>query len=295
MALAKSTLDPAFSLAARVCENSTLVQRVLRHVTFRGKGRIVQNMQPAQLTREIIAECNGPRFRIDLSDPLEREVYFNIYESRDITTALDLVPTGGVCIDIGAHIGAFALPLAKKVGSTGIVHAFEPDPDVFSRLLFNRSLNNCESYLFCHQVAVSNCSGQTVFHRAPENSAWGSLHALSGIATSHYPVTTITLDEFLANTKITNVDLLKVDVEAHEPELLAGGSVSISRRIFRSILIEFNGVRLAERGKTLDDLVRPLAAAGYVPHTSCVKLLIKLHERLIAPEKACINLIFTLR
>ena len=44
-------------------------------------------------------------------------------------------------MDAGANMGAFALRASKIVGEDGSVHAFEPDPINFNRLMNNISLN----------------------------------------------------------------------------------------------------------------------------------------------------------
>ena len=40
---------------------------------------------------------------------------------------------GTTIIDIGAHIGRHAIPLAKKIGPAGLLYAFEPIPLIRNR------------------------------------------------------------------------------------------------------------------------------------------------------------------
>ncbi len=59
------------------------------------------------------------------------EVASGVYEKHR-----PLVP-GDIVLDIGAHYGHFAMMAAGKIGPTGIVYAFEPNPQNFSKLSDN--------------------------------------------------------------------------------------------------------------------------------------------------------------
>ena len=47
---------------------------------------------------------------------------------------VEIVQPGAVVWDVGAHIGFFTLLLSRLVGSSGVVHAFEPWPANVDRL-----------------------------------------------------------------------------------------------------------------------------------------------------------------
>ena len=51
-----------------------------------------------------------------------------------------LVRPGDVVVDVGAHIGTETVPLAKRVGSSGHVIAFEPQKHLFHLLRANVAL-----------------------------------------------------------------------------------------------------------------------------------------------------------
>jgi len=289
----KDIFDPICALAARTCEKSPLAADLVRNLDFKGKGRIVQRIRSGAMAREILAACDGIQFQLDLRDDIQRELYFNVYEREDLKLALDLIPVGGTCIDVGANNGAFALQFARKVGPAGAVHAYEPDPAVFSRLWSNRCLNRFEKTLHCHRAAVSNINGSVTFHASdPGHSGWGSLIEFSDIAVRTSAVNATTLDAIVASENLGKVDLLKIDVEAHEPEVLAGGRESLEQQKFRFILIEFNGIRLAERGKTLEDFLQPLKNAGYAPFRLRTDLIRKMIDGVTAPETVVTNFLF---
>jgi len=289
----KTLLDPVLSLVARTCEKSPAAAHLVRSFDFKGKGSIVQKIRSDAMCKQVMADCDGLRYLLDLRDDVQRELYFNRYERADIQQALELVPSGGTCFDVGANNGAFALQFARKVGKHGLVHAFEPDPYVFSRLESNCRMNGFEQRLRCHNLAVTNLTGPRSFYQSDRtHSGWGSLVKFDDIAVQTQRVQGITMDDFLVKEGIRHVDLLKVDVEAHEPELLEGATASLSERVFRFVLIEFNGIRLAERGKTLTDFLRPLTSTGYKAVKLRVELFKKLVDQRIAPESVCTNFLF---
>ena len=61
---------------------------------------------------------------------------------------------GTIAIDIGAHTGDTALPMALLTGSTGMVLAFEPNPHVYKVLEVNQSLNKDEMNIEIFDAAI---------------------------------------------------------------------------------------------------------------------------------------------
>ena len=55
-------------------------------------------------------------------------IEYGEFSELEVQVLLQLVPTGGVVIEAGANMGALTVPLAKKVGRSGLVYAFEPQP-----------------------------------------------------------------------------------------------------------------------------------------------------------------------
>jgi FkbM family methyltransferase len=48
-----------------------------------------------------------------------------------------IVKPGSCCLDVGANIGEYTLPLAKAAGSKGLVLAYEPEPGAHTSLVTN--------------------------------------------------------------------------------------------------------------------------------------------------------------
>jgi FkbM family methyltransferase len=54
---------------------------------------------------------------------------FGAHQRSDLAAALGLIEQGDTVIDIGSHIGTFAIPFGRAVGSSGTVVAFEAMKD----------------------------------------------------------------------------------------------------------------------------------------------------------------------
>jgi FkbM family methyltransferase len=290
----EKVMDPVLRVAARACEHSAILLEILRHVGFRGKGLIVHRIRHAAIPKRLIAECSGVKLDLDTDDDIQFDIYFNAYERRVLNRVLPLVGQGGTCLDLGANVGVFALHFARRVGPSGTVHAFEPDPVNYERLRRNIELNRFEGTVRAHQVALSDKTGSaTFFCSSPGRSGWGSLNEFPDVSVGQITVPTTTLDDFVRDEKIEKVDFLKVDVEASEYEVLSGSRGCLERRLFKYILIEFNGIRLSELGKDFHGFRQFFAANGYVPARMNLRVFRRLQQNRIRTENTITNFLFT--
>lgn len=289
-----SVINVALSGFAGILDRSALLRAAFLHTTFRGKGLIVGRMRGCALPQDVVVERQGIRYRLLLSDQLQRCICFNAYDSAgSLEIAMRYVSPGSVCLDVGANVGYFSLHLARRVGPTGQVHAFEADPRNYARLDENGRLNEFGSAFHAHLKAVTNHTGPVNFYQsAADQSGWGSLTAFSDIAVSKVEVPATTLDQFLGESGIARVDFMKVDIEAHEFELLEGARESLAKQVFRCIMIEFNGVRLAERGRTLAEMLDLFADYGYQAAEINLHLLRKIRLGKIDPTRIVMDLMF---
>jgi FkbM family methyltransferase len=153
---------------------------------------------------------------------------------------------GDTVVDIGAHIGAFAVDAGRAVGR-GSVLAFEPHPGNFELLTANVARNGLKN-VRAVWAAVAGASGPRDLH-VSANVAGHSLHiAEPGRASLAVPART--LADVFADHGIATVDLLKMDCEGAEYEILEGAAAAGVLSRVRRIAMEahaLDGVRTPAR------------------------------------------------
>lgn len=83
---------------------------------------------------------------------------------------------GDVAIDIGAHMGDTALPMALAVGATGAVLALEPNPFIYPVLEWNAALNRDRTRIMPLRFAAMREDGEYEFHYGSRDFDNGGFH-----------------------------------------------------------------------------------------------------------------------
>lgn len=143
-----------------------------------------------------------------------------------------LVKPGQTVLDVGANIGVHTLPLARLVGPSGKVLAFEPQRLVFYMLCGNVAQNNLD-HVHCFHAAVGETPGQI---SVPEldGAAEQNFGGLELSPTATPPgITKVPLLR-IDDLRLAVCHLLKIDVEGMERQVLLGARETIER--FRPLL-----------------------------------------------------------
>lgn len=99
---------------------------------------------------------------------------FGAHTRNEIAMLIKQIQPGAICVDIGAHIGAFTVPLANHVGAFGRILAIEGSPENFSLLVQNVQLNKLEGRVTCVQaIADYGAQRSLARHELPGNSGGG--------------------------------------------------------------------------------------------------------------------------
>lgn len=125
--------------------------------------------------------------------------------------------------DIGANTGIYSL-ISCNVNPSANVYAFEPVERTFNVLTLNKKNNNFTK-LNCYNLAISNKDGESVFYDVSDiNQYSASLNneMLGNVNVVEIIVPVKSLKTFLTENNIPRIDILKIDVEMHEPEVLEG-------------------------------------------------------------------------
>lgn len=167
-----------------------------------------------------------------------------------------------IIIDVGAHIGSFAI-LAGAAWKNSQIFAFEPSPDNFSLLLKNIRANHLEKQIFPFQLAVGKegAKGEKlVLH--PDNFGMHSTvlsYDLPGKQTKskQVDVKTMGLNEIFTKNRLSYCDLIKFDCEGCEYPVISSASSSVLQMI-KHIVMEYHD------GGDIKTLVDLLKKAGFM-------------------------------
>jgi FkbM family methyltransferase len=170
---------------------------------------------------------------MNLSLPQELRLWRGDHELIVQHAILAAVHPGAVVYDIGAHAGSIALGVARLVGPSGRVVAFEADPQNAECLTENASRNHLMASLQVVQSAVwSYTTTKICFRSGGRRRSHGGVETdgqcpvLGGGDTIN--VSAVTLDDFLAKGGPVP-QLVKIDVEGGEYEVLRGGTNLFSK------------------------------------------------------------------
>lgn len=155
-----------------------------------------------------------------------------------------------VFFDVGANVGHYSAMLLAQFPSA-FLHAFEPHPKNFSRLLAQGfPLNRTK----CHNTAVGDIAGSLTLydyadgdgsqHASLYERAITEFHAHSAIGTI---VPIRTLDEVAATEGVEYIDFLKIDTEGHELAVLTGAAKLLRENRIGHIQFEFNSLHVFGR------------------------------------------------
>lgn len=146
-----------------------------------------------------------------------------------------LAKEANVIFDIGANNGIYTL-IARTLNPTCQIYSFEPVKRTFN--IFQKNLRYNHYVVNIENIALSNTDGEQTFYdtdAVDQMSASLSPDKLKNLKSYtgnivEYKVTTSKLDSYIKQNNIQNIDLMKIDVELHEPEVMEG---------FKNYLLQF--------------------------------------------------------
>jgi FkbM family methyltransferase len=234
---------------------------LLRPYHFRGKLRLLGSVAPTEGERAV--QVFGYRVRLDLAEAIQRWIYLGAFEPQETALVRAWLKPGMTFVDVGANVGYFSLLAASLVGARGRVFAVEPSPYAHARIRATVEANRLRQ-VRAFQMGMSSAPGELTLYVQPEAAHFHSptMSAASGGEPVTVPVGR--LDACLDEWGVETVDLIKVDVEGHEPFVFEGAARVLSSGRIRAALVEFNDFWLRQQGGTPDSLYRTLLAAGFV-------------------------------
>lgn len=153
-----------------------------------------------------------------------------------------------LCIfDVGANKGQYLTLLSQSLmGRQLQIHAFEPNRVAYQALYSRMSGNE---NMMLNNMALGRETGKADLFFDEEGSVLGSL---AKRRLDHYrirfqhseQVQVETLDNYCLRRDISEIDLLKLDVEGFEYDVLRGGIRMFNERRVRMVAFEFGGANI---------------------------------------------------
>ena len=179
----------------------------------------------------------------------------------DIKNKIGIQPR--IIFDVGANVGQTAKFLTRHF-PTATIHSFEPVSSSFEILSAATSGN---PNVRCHHIALSDVQQQLAI-KLFEGSA-SVLNSIndhlqnSSEGAKVEMITTNTLDQFIAEHNITEIDLLKIDTEGYEIPVLKGSIKALESNKIKMIYLEVGFSRNNVRNTFLTDIVEFLVQNNF--------------------------------
>lgn len=188
-----------------------------------------------QIVRQMLHDC-GFGSGAPLSTSNEEAAFALIH------TATPLV------FDVGAHTGEYTA-LVKRHFPAATVHGFEPSMQHFALL---QQTTAALDRVTLNRLALGKEEGEATLYR---DQAVSGLASLTKRQLAHYAIAMdmeetvqlATVDRYVARHGIARIDLMKIDVEGHEMDVLAGAAETLAAGRIAVVQFEFGGSNLDTR------------------------------------------------
>lgn len=177
---------------------------------------------------------------------------FGFDETWIAKTSYKYIKNGDTVYDLGAHIGYTSILFSKFVGNSGQVHAFELLPSVAKNYLVKNMDTNGITNVKVHAIGLADKKENVNIFVG--NTMMGTL-SKNGHKSQQSEICKIdTLDNFIAENRISPPKLIKIDVEQSEITCLRGAMETI-KKYRPTLIIEFHSLELLRAGfKVLTEL-----------------------------------------
>jgi FkbM family methyltransferase len=164
-----------------------------------------------------------------------------------------------VFLDIGANIGGYSLAVAAIAGPGAKILAFEPQPEIFDRLIYNIKINPFGT-IKAMDLAVADREGEVVLFLDPKNKGEASVRIVNADKGSTVKVRARPLLGIVQEEGLERIDAMKLDVEGAEDLILTRFFLDAPQSLWPKLIV-------VERGEARwnIDLIALLREKGYAP------------------------------
>lgn len=197
----------------------------------------------------------GFSMELEVGDSVDNHILVDgEFEPLLSTIIKGLSPKSASFVDVGCNIGYFSCLYSRLSPAYGRCLSIDANPAMVERCQKNLQLNGFQQSA-CENIGVAADVGTMEFH-VPENRH--SLGSFGIVARARGPqrsfqVATKPLTDILSEHGISDVDILKIDIEGFEPQLFRGLDVGGKINV-KNILFEYCPPNLTQCGFTPADI-----------------------------------------
>jgi len=214
---------------------------------------------------------------------IKKAYYWKKFQTASATDEVDLrligkiVKPGDHVIDVGANFGSFSKEIALRIGDSGKLLSLEPVPETYQVLKNNLTKAGLNQVIpLC--LAASDKEGPETLNVPNYADGSANFYSASLQETPNAEKISIncqTLDNLCTEYKLSPA-FIKIDVEGHEPAVLAGAKATITNH-FPILLIEVNdGFYAGSTGAAIQNFLFPL---GYTMHAFTGSVVLPVSDK----------------
>jgi FkbM family methyltransferase len=238
----------------------------------RDLGYLHQKLDEAAVKSRPVVRLDGA-YAVPLADgylfiPEEEEALLLMYSgaasaglepgTRRILQAV--VGPGGRAVDVGASVGLHTLALARAVGQTGRVDAFEAEPRLQPYLQRTLAVNGL-GQVHLHNMAVGAKDGTASFQVA-RTIGHSSLYGLGDDEVRDQVTVQLRQLDSVSDV-MAPIDVIKIDVEGAELDVIRGAKKILSGSPECVVVAEFGPSHLRRAGVSVEDWFSEFTGHGF--------------------------------
>jgi FkbM family methyltransferase len=160
------------------------------------------------------------------------------FDSAELKYMKSFLKNGGVFFDIGANAGIYSFWAHVCSKGRARILGFEPDVEMRRRIDFNVKSNDIRSIRVL-PYALSDRNGVSTFYLNEHQRGTNSLEMPASKITNRrqIEVQLQTLAAVIRDQSITSIDVMKIDIEGHEPPVLRHFFSNVSKEVWPRLLI----------------------------------------------------------
>lgn len=185
------------------------------------------------------------------------KIYKSISDINERRIIRSIIMPGDVVLDIGANIGIYTKVLVDCVGPNGLVYAFEPSPENFSRLkvrmgnIANVKLLNTAVGYYSGELNLYLSDDMNVDHRTYD----------TGDGRKKHTVPCIRLDDMY--DEFSSVKFIKIDIQGYELSAFKGMERLLIENRTLQILMEYWPYGIKNAGDEPKKVIQFLVDRGF--------------------------------